>query len=88
MYRFMNRQNANGELDPIIRYQQIDYPAEGPAKATPEQQEVLAKAVADAARQEARYGQVVLTNWSAAGGIVAIENVAKRGQPDCLTWLT
>ena len=86
MYRYMNRQNGKGELEPIIRYQQIDFPAEGPERATPQQREALAAAVADAAKQEARYGQVILATWSAAGAIVAIENLAKRGQADCLSW--
>ena len=87
MYRYMNRENGKGELEPIVRYQQIDFPAEGPKAATPQQHEALAAAVADAANQEARYGQVVLATWSAAGGIVAVENLAKRGQADCLSWL-
>ena len=87
LYRFMIRQNGKGELDPILRYQQVDFPAEGPAKATAAQRETLAKAIADAAEQEARYGQIVVATWSAAGGVVAMENIAKRGRADCLTWL-
>ena len=87
MYRFMNRQNGHGELDLIVRHQQLDFPSTGPETATPEQREALAKAVADAAGKEARYGQVVLADWSGTGAIVAAENLAKRGQSDCLTWL-
>jgi hypothetical protein len=87
MYRFMNRQNGHGELDLIVRHQQLDFPSTGPETATPEQREALAKAVADAASREARYGQVVLADWSSTGAIVAAENLAKRGQSDCLTWL-
>lgn len=37
MYRFMNRENGRGELEPIVRYQRIDFPLGGPAKATAEQ---------------------------------------------------
>jgi hypothetical protein len=83
----MNRKNGQGELVPIVRYQRIDFPVEGPAMATLQQREALAVALADAAKQDARYGQVVLATWSAAGGIVAIENLSKRGQADCLRWL-
>jgi hypothetical protein len=87
LYRFMIRQNGKAELEPILRYQQIEFPVEGPAKATAEQRETLAKAVADAAKQEARYGQILVATWSAAGGIVAVENMEKRGRADSLTWL-
>src|SRR5436190_20095877 len=87
MYRFMNRENGRGELDLIVRHQKIDFPIDGPATATPEQVEALSKAVTDAAGQEARLGQVVLATWSTTGAIVAVENLKKRGQADCLEWL-
>ena len=87
MYRFMNRQSGQGELEKIIRFQKIDFPAEARETATPAQKEELAKAVAEAAQQEARFGQIVLSDWSATGGIVAIENLKKRGHADCLVWL-
>ena len=87
MYRFMNRGTGTAELDPIVRYQALDFPEAGPESATAEQKAALAKAVADAAAQEARYGQVVLATRATTGGIVAIENLSKRGQIDCLTWL-
>jgi hypothetical protein len=87
IYRFMNRQNGHGELEKIVRFQKIDFPADAPATATAEQKEELAKAVADAARQEARFGQVVLADWSATGGIVAVEDLKKRGHSDCLVWV-
>jgi hypothetical protein len=87
MYRFMCRQNADGELEPIVRFRSIAFPDGGPAEANAEQLAELAKAVADAASQEARYGQIVLTSSSATGAIVAVENLATRGQPDSLVWL-
>lgn len=87
MYRFMNRQNGQGELEKIIRFQKIDFPTEGPGTASEEQKQSLAQIVADAARQEARFGQIVLADWSATGGIVALEDLKKRGQPDALVWL-
>ena len=87
MYRFMIREDAVGELEPIIRFKQIDFPDGGPAVASTEQVAALAKAVTDAAKQEARYGQIVLATSSATGAIVAVENLTKRGQPDSLIWL-
>ena len=87
MYRFMNRENGRGELDLIVRYQKVDFPIQGPSQATAEQKESLLRAVADAASKEARYGQVVLATWSTTGAIVAVEDLAKRGQADCLIWL-
>lgn len=87
MYRFMVRHNGQGELENILRFQKIDFPATGPATATAQQKAELAEAVADAARQEARFGQIVLSAWSASGGIVAVEDLSKRGQPDSLVWL-
>ena len=79
--------HRTGEFDAVVRFQQLDFPSTGPATASAEQGQVLADAVADAARQEARYGQIVLTDWSGSGAIVAVENLQKRGQPDCLVWL-
>src|ERR1044071_4332786 len=87
MYRFMNRENGRGELEPIIRYQKIDFPIGGPSQATAEQKDSLARAVADAASKEARYGQVVLATWTTTGAIVAVENLEDRGSPDSLVWL-
>ena len=87
MYRFIHRQNAVGELEPIVRFRSITFPDGGPADATVEQLAELNKAVADAAQQEARYGQIVLTCSSATGAIIAVENLARRGQPDSLVWL-
>lgn len=87
MYRFMVRHNGQGELEKIIRFQKIDFPATGPATASAEQKAELAEAVAEAGRQEARFGQIVLADWSASGGIVAVEDLPRRGQPDSLVWL-
>jgi hypothetical protein len=70
MYRFMNRQNGGGELEAIVRYQKIDFPAEGPEQATPEQRKAFDQIIADAAKQEARMGQIVLATWASTGGIV------------------
>jgi hypothetical protein len=87
MYRFMSRKSGGGELEPIVRYQKIDFPDSGPKTATAQQKTALAKAVADAVAQEARYGQVVLATRATTGGIVAVESLSKRGTPDSLVWL-
>lgn len=87
MYRYMNRQKAGGELEPIVRFSKLDFPETGPADATDAQRRELAEAVADAATKEARLGQIVLATWSSNRGIVALEDVTKRGQPDALVWL-
>lgn len=55
----MSRTSDSGELEPIVRYQAIDFPESGPRTATTEQMTGLAKALEDAVAQEARYGQVV-----------------------------
>lgn len=88
MYRFMCRGHGKGELEPIIRFQQIEFPVSGASAANLEAKRELAAAAQDAAQQEARYGQVVLVDHSGSGQIVAVENLEKRGQPDCLVWLT
>jgi len=87
MYRFMGRKSGSGELELVVRYQQIDFPPTGPQTATVAQNANLAKAVADAVAQEARYGQVVLATRATTGGIVAVEDLAKRGQADSLVWI-
>lgn len=87
MYRFMNRQNARGELEPIVRFRELDFPETGPTEATEQQRQALNEALAEAAGQEARYGQIVLATCASARGIVAVEDVAKRGQADALMWL-
>jgi len=56
------------------------------SKCVPEIHQV-SEAVADAAQQEARLGQIVLAAWSSSRGIVAVEDVNKRGQGDSLVWL-
>lgn len=87
MYRFMSRSSGTAELEAIVRYQAIDFPNTGPATATAAQIEALAKAVEDAVAQEARFGQIVLATRATTGGIVAVENLEKRGKPDSLVWL-
>jgi hypothetical protein len=87
LYRFMSRTSGGGELEPIVRYQNIDFPDTGPLTATAQQKAALAKAVADAAAKEARHGQLVLATRATTGGIVAVECLSKRGKPDCLVWL-
>lgn len=42
----------------------------------------------DAVAKEARFGQIVLATRATTGGIVAVENLNKRGRPDSLIWLT
>lgn len=88
MYRFMTRSSATAELEAIVRYQAIDFPDTGPETATAAQKSALAKAVENAVAQEARFGQIVLATRATTGGIVAVENLNKRGRPDSLIWLT
>jgi nucleotide-binding universal stress UspA family protein len=87
MYRFMNRDKLIGEMELVVRFRDLDFPDAGPAQATEAQREALTAAVCEAAAQEARYGQIVLARHSGSGAIVAVENLAKRGHADALTWV-
>ena len=87
MFRFMNREVSQGELEPIVRFRAIDFPETGPASATDKQREALTKAVTEAVAEEARLGQIILATAASTRGIVAVENLAKRGQPDSLVWI-
>jgi hypothetical protein len=75
------------ELEAIVRQQAIDFPATGPLTVTAAQKARPEKAIEDAVAQEDRYEQIVRTTRATTGGIVAVENLNKGGQPDSLTWL-
>ena len=87
MYRFISRSSGSADLEPIVRYQAIDFPSTGPESATAAQIAALAKALEDVVAKEARFGQIVLATRATTGGIVAVENLNNRGKLENLIWL-